>query len=70
MKDDVDTQWDCLEAARACLFEAGRTLDPEVAAALRKLADRYLGQAESALRRMTTHAGRASPRDVEARPLE
>jgi hypothetical protein len=35
-----------LETARHCLVEADRTLDPEAAAALRKLAERFLKEAE------------------------
>ncbi len=35
-----------LETARDCLMEAERTLDPETAAALRKLAERFRREAE------------------------
>jgi hypothetical protein len=35
-----------LETARDCLVEAERTLDPEAAAALHKLAERFLNEAE------------------------
>jgi hypothetical protein len=35
-----------LETARDCLVEAERTLDPEAAEALRKLAERFFDEAE------------------------
>jgi hypothetical protein len=44
--NDVKARQTYLEMAQECLFEAGRTLDPEASATLRKLAERFFKEAE------------------------
>jgi hypothetical protein len=46
MELDVEARQTYLEMAQECLFEAGRTLDPETSATLRKLAERFFKEAE------------------------
>ena len=46
MELDVKARQPYLEMAQECLFEAGRTLDPEASASLRKLAERFYKEAE------------------------
>jgi hypothetical protein len=46
MEFDVKATQTYLEMAQECLFEAARTLDPEVSATLRKLAERFFKEAE------------------------
>jgi hypothetical protein len=46
MEIDVEARQTYLETAQECLVEAGRTLDPEAAATLRKLAERFYKEAE------------------------